>query len=115
MKINDIIALAKSGYKVSEIKELMSLGETQQSEEPAENPAEESGQPEPEKAGPEPAGEPAPSADQSAEINELKKQIESLKADLKKAQKQNSQEDLSGGAKPKSGQDSVNEIMKSLF
>lgn len=115
MKINDIIALAKSGYKVSEIKELMSLGETQQSEEPAENPAEESGQPEPEKAGPEPAGEPAPSADQSAEINELKKQIEGLKADLAKAQKQNAQEDLSGGVKIKSGQENVNEIMRSLY
>ena len=115
MKIADIIALAKSGYKVNEIKELMSLGETQQSDEPAEIPAEESGQPEPEKAGLEPAGEPAPSADQSAEINELKKQIESLKADLKKAQKQNAQEDLSGGVRIKSGQDSVNEIMRSLY
>lgn len=115
MKIADIIALAKSGYKVSEIKELMSLGETQQSDEPAEIPAGAPAQPEPEKAGPEPAGEPAPSADQSAEINELKKQIESLKADLKKAQKQNSHEDLSGGAKQKSGQEFINEIMKSLF
>ena len=116
MKIADIIALAKSGYKVSEIKELMSLGETQQSDEPAEIPAEAPAQPEPEKAGPEPAGEPAPSADQSAEIDELKKQIAGLKADLATAQKQNTAADLSDGAQThKNTQEAVNDIMKHLY
>ena len=114
MKINDIIALAKSGYKVSEIKELMALGE-QQTEEPAEIPAKEQAQPEPETAGPEPSGDPAPD-ERAKEIEELKKQIDGLKADLAKAQKQNTAADLSDGAQThKNTQDAVNDIMKHLY
>lgn len=115
MKINDIIALAKSGYKVNEIKELMALGEQPQTEEPAEIPAKEQAQPEPETAGSEPSGDPAPDAS-AKEIEELKKQIAGLKADLAKAQKQNTAADLSDGAQTHNNtQEAVNDIMKHLY
>ena len=115
MKINDIIALAKSGYKVSEIKELMALGEQSQTEEPAEIPAKEQAQPEPETAGSEPSGDPAPDAS-AKEIEELKQQIAGLKADLATAQKQNTAADLSNSAQThKNTQDAVNDVMKHLY
>ena len=113
MKINDIIALAKSGYKVSEIKELMALGEQQQSEEPAEIPAREPAQPEPENAGPEPAGEPAPDPN-ADKIKALEDEIRTLRSDLAKAQKNNTKQDLSGADKM-AGQQSVDDIMRGLL
>lgn len=113
MKINDIIALAKSGYKVSEIKELMALGEQQQTEEPAEIPAEAQAQPGPENAGHEPSGETAPDPD-ADKIKALEDEVKALRSDLAKAQKTNTKQDLSGEKQP-TGQQAVDGIYRSLL
>lgn len=114
MKISDIIALAKSGYKVTEIKELMALGEPDVVEEPAVIPAKEPEQPEPEKSDPEPVAktEESPDADK---IKGLEAEIEKLKNDLAKAQQQNAARDLNDQTNTLSPQDTVNDIMKSLY
>lgn len=63
MKLNDIIALAKSGYKVSEIKELLALGEEPAAEDAAiENDKNLGGAAAPE----------VPEVDEGAAINEIK-------------------------------------------
>ena len=69
MKLEDIIALAKAGYKPSDIKELVKLAETP--EEPKE-------------------------PKEPKEPDERDKQIEELQGQIKKLQDSKSREDISG-------------------
>ena len=114
MKISDIIALAKSGYKVNEIKELMALGEPDVVEESAETAAKEPAQLEPEKSGAEPVAKTDASSD-ADKIKGLEAEIEKLKNDLAKAQQQNAARDLNEQTNTLSPQDTVNNIMKTLY
>ena len=75
MKLEDIIALAKAGYKPSDIKELVKLAE--EPEEPNE---------------PEEPEEPK----EPKEPDERDKQIEELQDQIKKLQDSKSREDISG-------------------
>ena len=95
--LNDIAALAKAGYTVAEVRELMQLAqdpEQTKKPEPETTPKEEE-KPEPEKlqepekkekASSEPSKDPAPlqSLDQSKEIEELKKQLAAAQAENRK-------------------------------
>lgn len=110
MKFGDIIALARAGYKYSEVKELMSLAEdtkTDGTEEPAEIPEEDPAQPEQEKVIEQPEALEAAGSDDK--IKAMQTQIDDLKKQLAKAQKQNIKSDLSG-SQPKT--DSLEEIAR---
>lgn len=99
--LSDIAALARAGYKVSEIKELLTLSKQPEAEPDKPDPtqAKEPVQPDPEKGkAPEPAkdkdkdkpADPKPADDaRDAEIKELQEQI-------KKLQEQNASRDNSG-------------------
>lgn len=95
MKFSDIIALAKAGYKPSEVKELMAMTDNQPdgAEEPAEIPEKAPVQPEQEKASEKPAEDPV----KPDNIAEMQKQIDNLKKQLLEAQKKNTKSDISGG------------------
>ena len=79
MTIADIIALAKSGYKPGDIKELIELSK----EAPADPQAE------PNEPTPEPKTDPEPQPDLTAELEKLKAENEKIKADLLAAQEAN--------------------------
>lgn len=118
MKFSDLIALAKAGYKPGEVKELLSLGDNGASgaEKADEILPKEEEQPEQQNAQQKEAEEPedngAPSDDDK--IKDLEAQITALKAELKKAQKDNSKKDISGTEK-KDPQEVLNEIARSFM
>lgn len=116
MTISDIIALAKNGYKPSEIKELLELGNAQpapDAEKPAEIPAEEQRQPEPEKAVE--SSEAAADTNTVDQIKSLQEKIAKLESDLMKAQKSNQTKDLSGTAPKVTTTQQVEEIVRSFM
>lgn len=94
--LNDIAVLAKAGYTVAEVRELMQLAQ-----DPEKKPEPETSQKEVEKQEPEKLQQeveqkekvtsepskdplPLPSSDQSKEIDELKKQLAAAQADNRK-------------------------------
>ena len=102
MKFGDIMALAKSGFTYSNIKELMAM-DTEGSQEliiedatPGiiDNSPKDTGADAP---APAPAPE-KPSPDYGEEIQKLKDELQKTKADLVKAQKANAHADVSGNA-----------------
>ena len=98
MKFSDLIALAKAGYKPSEVKELLSLGDngTSGAEEADETAQKDEAQPEQQNAQQKEAEEPEDNGTSSDDdkIKNLEAQITALKAELKKAQKDNSKKDM---------------------
>lgn len=112
-KLEQIMTLAKAGYKAGEIAKLLtdaSLQEDPGVEGPAEIPPKEEEQPEPEKATEQPeSGGDAPV--ENKQISELQDQIRQLQSQLDQAQKQNSRKDNSGDP-PADPQEALNEIMK---
>jgi outer membrane biosynthesis protein TonB len=95
MKLSDIIALAKAGYKPSEVKELLEMAETDSKEEPTEptkpNEPTEPTEPKDDKKDPETSKEPT-EPDYKALYEETEKK-------LKEAQKENRKDDASGNVK----------------
>lgn len=112
-KINDIITLAKAGYKASEIAQL--LTEASKGDEGAEKPAEiepkEATQPEPEKANEQP---PEPDAEDKDKIAQLQKQIDELTQRLSEAQAANSRKDNSD-KKSEDPQETLNKIAQKFM
>ena len=110
MKLGDIIALAKAGYSVADVKELVKMSEVKeeaQSEPTTEPPADSSASsdvpitPATENSGAESVPE------ESGEMDELKKQIAELEAKLKTAQSANAHTDISGMSGDKSDLDDI--------
>lgn len=99
MKIADIIALAKSGYKVDEIKELMKLGE-EEPKEPEEDPEE-------------PKEE--PKEHEEKDDTDYKKLYEESQNTIKKLQKQNVKKDIKGGTDEKTDTQIVEELVRSFM
>ena len=104
---SDIVALAKAGYTPAQVKELMEIDNAPRSEEAAEITAKEPEQPEQPKE---------PETDEketnaSSQIAEMQKQIESLKEQLKTAQKNNTKKDLAGSKPEKTLDDIVRSFM----
>lgn len=93
--LNDIAALAKAGYTVAEVRELMTLAQDPEQTKKQEPEKEEEKQ-EPEKMQQEPEQKekpysepskdpvPLPSSDQSKEIEDLKKQLAAAQAENRK-------------------------------
>lgn len=115
MKLNDIIALAKAGYKASDIKELISLeseSRTSGVEEPAETEPKEAPQPEPEKTEEKPA---AAETSETDKIKELEAQLAQVRKDLEKAQTKNTTRDNSSTAGSPDPQVVLNEIARKFM
>lgn len=119
MKLGDIIALAKLGYKKEDIEDLISMAaaaEEPESKEP-ENGPEDAPAGEPEESSPD-ADDPAKSADDDKSGQDLKvlqDQIEDLKRQLENAQKQNVNKNNSGGYQEHSDQDVLNDIVRNFM
>ena len=118
MKLGDIIALAKLGYKKEDIQDLISMAETAEgpeSTEPENSPEDEAA------GGPElspPENEPEKSADDDRsgqEIKALQDQIKDLKKRLENAQKQNINKNNSGDDQEHTDQDVLNDIVRNFM
>lgn len=116
MNLNDIIALAKQGYKPSDIKELISLSEM--SNGAVETPPEETRTEEP------PVDEPnaendtttpenEPMVDYKKLYEESQSQISEMKTQIEKIQKDNTRQNMQGDTP--SAQDTLNDIVKSFM
>ena len=112
-KLDQIMTLAKAGYKAGEIAKLLtdpSINEESGAETPAEIPEKDQAQPEPEKAIEQPESREGETVE-NKQITELQDQIKALQSKLDQAQKNNVSRDNSG-VKPADPQDTLNEIMK---
>ena len=123
--LTEIAALAKAGYSVAEVKELISLGTEQQNRTAQENPPQANGQdPEAQKEpgkdqqaqpaqgqDPEPSSDPSPaqSEDQS---EDLSSRIADLEKQLEAAQAINRKQDIS---KSKTETDQLEELARSFM
>ena len=99
MKLEDIIALAKAGYKPSDIKELVKLAEEPEEPNESEDPNESKESKDPnESKEPKESKDPKESKEpkESNEPDERDKQIEELQEQIKKLQDSKSREDISG-------------------
>ena len=115
MNLSDIIALAKQGYKPSDIRELIALGNEQEKKQPDPQPDPEPTTP------PEPAAEPAPeqgaetterrpeAVAESADIDKKDPQIEDLKRQIAELQAANARR-----GQPDKGQKSNEEILAEM-
>lgn len=110
----DVAALARAGYSVSDVKEILQLSKAQpdaaagEPEEPGEQPATEPEKPNPEK-------EEEPGAPEKADsIEDLKSQVAALEEKLKQAQKNNVTKDQ-GEKKPQTDEEHLAAIIKGFM
>lgn len=119
MNLKDIIALAKAGYSVSDVKELISMASSEDTD-PAtqeENPKDEKTE-EPETGKDTASKEPEKSTEDPAKvvaIDEYKKQIDDLKKQVRDLQEKNTHKDVSGNKNEKSNEDVINDITRSFM
>lgn len=111
----DVAALARAGYSVSDVKEILQMSKAQPDAaagEP-EEPEEQQDKREPEK--PNPEKEEEPGAPQQAEnIEDLKKQVAALEDKLKQAQKNNVTKDQ-GEKKPQTDEEYLAAMVKGFM
>lgn len=119
MKLSDIIALAKAGYSVSDVKELISLTSSEDPEPAPQDdttPDEKTDEPEdakdtgdeaPQKSTAEPAKVTA--------IDDYKKQIEDLKKQVTDLQQKNVHKDNSGNPPSKTDEELLDDITRSFM
>lgn len=117
LKLTDIIDLAKQGYKVSDIKELLAL-EIPDSKDPGtedgERKTEETKPPKEEPE--EPKKDQTDNADYKKMYEDLKQQQDELAKKLEESQKLNTSKDVSGkDPEEKSDLDLVNELARSFM
>lgn len=112
--ISDVAALARAGYSVSDVKEILQMSKAQpdaaagEPEEPEEQQDLEPEKPNPEK-------EEEPGAPEKAEnIEDLKKQVAALEEKLKQAQKNNVTKDQ-GDKKPQTNDEQLAAIIKGFM
>lgn len=96
--LSDIAALARAGYKVSEVKELLQLSKQTEPEAeiPAPIPEKDPAQPEPANASTEPKTKEAEKAPEAPKQDEKDAEIKELQEQIKKLQEQNASRDNSG-------------------
>lgn len=124
LSLSDIVALAKQGYKPSDIKELLNTFTSMQSSGEAEQKTEDNPQND---EAEEEKGEARASENDEAdainikeekaksEIEDLKKQIIEAKKELKEAQQANTSKDISKGENKKSDVDIINEMARNFM
>lgn len=110
MKFDDIIALAKQGYKPADIKELLSLSTEPEPAQPEPEPA----QPEPEQVQPEPERTQT-GTDNSQEIEALRAQLAQTQAALKTAQQANTRQNLQDETKAQETINNINDWARSFM
>ena len=110
----DVAALARAGYSVSDVKEILQMSKAQP-DAAAGEPEEAKEQPTTEPEKPNSQKEAEPSAPQQADdIEDLKKQIATLQDQLKQAQKNNVTKDQ-GDKKPQTDEDQLAAIIKGFM
>lgn len=99
--LSDIVALAKSGYSVSDVKELIALSKDTPAEQPPENNLSNNEQPPENPPAPsEPENKPEENTEAEAKVKDLEDQIKALQSQLTAAQNANVNKDQSGNYKP---------------
>ena len=113
--LSDVAALARAGYSVSDVKEILQMSKAQpdaaagEPEEPKEQPATEPEKPNSEK-------EAEPSAPQQADdIEDLKKQIATLQDQLKQSQKNNINQNYANTTQTQTDEDQLAAIIKGFM
>lgn len=109
MNISDVVSLARAGYKMADIKELLA---TEEKEKKDEKPDEEEKDEKDEK--PDEKTDEEKGKEQLEEIDKLKKQVENLTKALKEAQKANTDADMSDKDK-KDDVDVLTDFVKSFM
>lgn len=97
--LSDIAALARAGYKVSEVKELLTLSKQTESEPDKPDPTQgkDPVQPDPEKGkAPEPVKDDEKDKPAEPEVDARDAEIKELQTQIKKLQEQNASRDISG-------------------
>lgn len=96
--LSDIAALARAGYKVSEVKELLQLSKQTEpeAEKPAPTPEKDPAQPEPANANTEPKPKEAEKAPEEPKQDANEAKIADLEEQIKKLQEMNASRDNSG-------------------
>ena len=118
LKLTDIIDLAKQGYKVSDIKELLALEIPDGKDPGTEDGERKTKETKPPKEEPEePKKDQTDNVDYKKMYEDLKQQQDDLAKKLEEAQKLNTSKDLSGKDNPeeKSDLDLVNELARSFM
>ena len=117
LKFTDIIELAKQGYKVADIKELLSLEVPDSLQPGAEDGERKTEDTEPPKEEPEEPKEEKPdNVDYKKLYKDSKRQQDELAKKLEEAQKSNTNKDVSGNnPDEKSDLDLVNELARSFM
>lgn len=115
LNLNDIIALAKQGYKPSDVKELIELSKTVEASEPdQEQPTE---TPEEVKEAPKeaPKEEEKKEGAQAAEIVDYKAKVEELEKKLSDLQKANTKQNADKSEDKKSDAELFADVVKSFM
>ena len=108
MNIADIIALAKQGYKPSDIKELLELSKSSETE---SNPSNQEKDPDPE----EPKQDPDPDPEEEEHEEDPEPDYKQMYEDLKKETQKKNVRTNSQNEEPKSNEEKMAEIMRSLL
>lgn len=105
IETDQIVELAKSGYAVSDVNELIKLAQ-----EPSQTPPEEAPKAQPEK----PKETPPEKSEQDDKIAKLEKALEEANSTIKKIQFDNASKDL-GAGNTKSPRELVQESLRNLY
>lgn len=120
LNLSDIVALAKSGYSVSDVKELISLSSSEDTPQAQEEKPKDKKEAQTQESGKEPPQEPEPKkstegpADADA-IDEYKKKIEELENKISNLQKENVAKDNSDRKPDKSDEEILDDITRSFM
>lgn len=118
MKLTDIIALAKAGYSVSDVKELMNLASSEDKDpEPQDEPKDEKTE-EPKTGKDTASTEPEKSTEAPEKviaIDEYRKQIEELEKQVKDLQQKNIHKDVSSNQNEKTDKEIMDDITRSFM
>lgn len=114
--ISDLAALARSGFKAEQIMELIKNKEDSTDETPGVDDKEQDETSPKKDEPPKPDGTETDedSVDYKSEFEKLSKELESVKADLKKAQEFNKRKDVSGNAAP-TGEEALNNLFREIL
>lgn len=113
MKFDDIIALAKAGYKPNEVKELLAMAEPTPEPDPEPTPEPD---PEPEKKEEKPEEvQNSIDTDYKKLYEESQKALDKANESLKKAQAMNNRKDVSNDGNKKSDAEIVNDWARSFM
>lgn len=121
LNLSDIVALAKSGYSVSDVKELINLSSSEDVHQGQEEKPKDEKEAQTQESGKEPPQETEPKksteepAQEASAIDEYKKEIEQLKEQINNLQKENVNRDNSGKKQDKSDEDILDDITKSFM